>query len=268
MTGLAFRGRYARQKERWRRFSSGEEYDLEFLFGNGGRGFDLNAFDRTKLFQGTGTTTPVTAEDQVVGRVVDSSPNGTVISQSTAGSRPTYKIVSGRPVLRFDDTDDFYLIPSITLTTSLYVAAIVNQTGSPFFMEQSVTALTNDGFFFYGDQGGPWRFRRIADPNQRQEASGVAGWANGDHIIELQYTAGVGGVYRRDGVTLSNGTVTGSPLGEADTTAGLYIGSRGGTSVFSGMDLSRLIVVDGVVTAAHTAAVRAILSAQSGISVS
>lgn len=60
------------------------------------------------LYTDTGLTTPVSADGDAVAGWQDKSGNGRHMTQSTSGSRPLYKIniVNGKPVVRFDGTDD------------------------------------------------------------------------------------------------------------------------------------------------------------------
>lgn len=70
--------------------------------------------DLSTLFQDDAGTTPVTAAGQAVGMIRDKSGRGNHATQATAGSRPLYQIVSGKPCLVFDGTDDFLITPTIT----------------------------------------------------------------------------------------------------------------------------------------------------------
>lgn len=63
--------------------------------------------DLDTLFQDSAGTTPVTADGQSVGRILDKSGYGNHLIQSTAGSRPLYKTSGGLHWLQFDGTDDF-----------------------------------------------------------------------------------------------------------------------------------------------------------------
>lgn len=70
--------------------------------------------DLSTLFQDDAGTTPVTAAGQAVGMIRDKSGRGNHATQATPGSRPLYQIVSGKPCLVFDGTDDFLITSVIT----------------------------------------------------------------------------------------------------------------------------------------------------------
>lgn len=77
------------------------------LFANGEDGFLFGNFaDLTKLFTTSGGSTNVAANDDPVGRAVDSSPNGKNGTQATTTQRPLWKANSGKPYLAWDATDD------------------------------------------------------------------------------------------------------------------------------------------------------------------
>lgn len=61
------------------------------LFFGGIPGAWYDPTDRSTMFQDSAGTTPVTAVEQPVGRILDKSGNGNHASQSTAASRPTYR---------------------------------------------------------------------------------------------------------------------------------------------------------------------------------
>lgn len=58
------------------------------------------------MFQDSAGTTPVTANNDPVGRINDKSGNGNHLVQATAGFRPLYKTSGGLRWLEFDGTDD------------------------------------------------------------------------------------------------------------------------------------------------------------------
>jgi hypothetical protein len=70
--------------------------------------------DLSTLFQDSAGTTPVTADGDPVGKVLDKSGNGNHLVQATAGSRPLYKTSGGLSWLLFDGVDDS-LAASFTL---------------------------------------------------------------------------------------------------------------------------------------------------------
>jgi len=66
----------------------------------------LDPSDLTTLFQDSAGTTPVTANNDPVGRINDKSGNGRNLTQGTAAARPLYKTAGGLHWLEFDGADD------------------------------------------------------------------------------------------------------------------------------------------------------------------
>lgn len=65
--------------------------------------------DLSTLFQDSAGTTPVTADGDPVGKMLDKSGNGNHLTQATAGSRPLYKTSGGLSWLLFDGVDDYLI---------------------------------------------------------------------------------------------------------------------------------------------------------------
>jgi len=72
--------------------------------------------DLSTMFQDSAGTTPVTANNDPVGKILDKSGNGNHLTQATAGKRPLYKTSGGLSWLEFDGVDDFLSIASMTVT--------------------------------------------------------------------------------------------------------------------------------------------------------
>jgi hypothetical protein len=67
----------------------------------------LDPSDLTTLFQDSAMTTPVTADGDPVGAILDKSGNNLHLTQATAGSRPLYQTSDGLHWLEFDGVDDW-----------------------------------------------------------------------------------------------------------------------------------------------------------------
>lgn len=88
----------------------------------------------TGLFKDSSFTDPVTADGDTVGGWLDKSGNGRHWSQGTTSAEPTYKtgIVNGKPVLRFDGTDDaFGTGPDFSAMTGAEVFIVVKGDSDP-----------------------------------------------------------------------------------------------------------------------------------------
>lgn len=82
-------------------------YDPADLFEGGTyKGFWLDATDLSTMRQDSGGTGAVASASDPVGWWQSKAGDGAVVTQATAGLRPTYQIVSGKNVVRFDATDD------------------------------------------------------------------------------------------------------------------------------------------------------------------
>src|SRR5690554_7137473 len=77
------------------------------LFEDGAKGVWYDPSNLTTLFQDSAGTTPVTADGDPVGLMLDKSGNGNHVSQSVAASRPIYRTAAGLHWLEFDGVDDF-----------------------------------------------------------------------------------------------------------------------------------------------------------------
>jgi hypothetical protein len=77
------------------------------LFTGGVVGAWYDPSDLTTLFQDSAGTTPVTADSDPVGLMLDKSGNGNHLLQATAGLRPLYKTSGGKHWIEGDGTDDF-----------------------------------------------------------------------------------------------------------------------------------------------------------------
>ena len=74
--------------------------------------------DLSTMFQDAAGTTPVTADGQPVGKILDKSGRGNHASQATAAKRPLYKTSGGLHWLQFDGVDDALATASIDFTST------------------------------------------------------------------------------------------------------------------------------------------------------
>jgi hypothetical protein len=101
------------------------------LFPGGVQGAWYDPSDVATLAQDSAGTTPVTADGDPVGRMLDKSGNGWHLTQATSGNRPTYRTGSGLSWLEFDGVDDF-LLSAGTYTFALpeYIAVCISKTAA------------------------------------------------------------------------------------------------------------------------------------------
>lgn len=74
--------------------------------------------DLTTMFQDSAGTTPVTADGQPVGKILDKSGRGNHATQATAASRPLYKTDGTYHWLQFDGVDDSLSTAAINFTST------------------------------------------------------------------------------------------------------------------------------------------------------
>jgi len=91
-----------------------KEFNPLSLFANGEQGAWYDPSDLTTLYQDAAGTTPVTADGDPVGMMLDKSGNGNHASQSVAASRPIYRTDGTLHWLEADGSGDFLAIPVAT----------------------------------------------------------------------------------------------------------------------------------------------------------
>jgi hypothetical protein len=94
------------------------------LFSAGEQGIWLDPSDFSTMFQDSAGTTPVTAADQYVGKILDKSGRGNHATQATADNRPMLKQdANGRYYLYCDGSNDSMVTPYINLSAIAKVTA-------------------------------------------------------------------------------------------------------------------------------------------------
>lgn len=125
---------------------------ISSLFGAGEEGGIWDPSDFSTMFQDSAGTTPVTAVEQPVGKILDISGNGNHRTQSTAGSRPTLKqTAGGLYYLEYNGTSSSMATASVDFsgTDKMTVVAGVRKlsdAGAGVFLEQSSDSISvNNG---------------------------------------------------------------------------------------------------------------------------
>jgi hypothetical protein len=88
----------------------------------------MDAHNLSTLFQDSAGTTPVTANNDPVGRWNDANGSAKRWDQAGAGNRPLYKtnILNGKAGVKFDGTDDFMTVVTSFSANLLTVFAVVS----------------------------------------------------------------------------------------------------------------------------------------------
>lgn len=213
-------------------------FDPASLFASGEPGAWLDPSDMSTMFQDAAGTTPVTAVEQPVGRILDKSGRGNHATQTTATSRPVLKQDgNGKYYLLFDGVDDSLVTPTITPGTDKAqvfagvrklsdVAGMIAETSSTaggisgaFYLLAGEDVSSRYSFLSRGSVGGSGVVGKVVVGLAPDSAVLTA---TGDISNDLS-------TLRRNGVAGTSGTAdqgTGNYLAYP-----LYIGRRGGTSL-------------------------------------
>lgn len=114
------------------------EQVIAALYGSGEQGVLYDPSDLTTLFQDSAGTTPVTADDQPVGRMLDLSGNGNHATQSTAAARPLYRTDGALHRLTGDDVDDTLNLGTASIgNTSMFSVAVKLDAGKEFQLSRT-----------------------------------------------------------------------------------------------------------------------------------
>ena len=93
-------------------------WDPDALFTSGEQGVFFDSSDLSTMFQDRAGTTPVTADGQTVGKILDKSGRGNHATAPNDAARPLYKTSGGLHWLQFDGVDDSLSTASFDLSLS------------------------------------------------------------------------------------------------------------------------------------------------------
>lgn len=223
---------------------------IRALFSSGEQGAWYDPSDMSTLFQDSAGTTPVTAVEQPVGRMLDKSGRGNHATQSTTTKRPTLKQdANGCYYLSFDGVDDAMQTGNIdfTSTDKMTVWAGVTKlsdSGSAVVTELSGTYSLNPGAFalwapltalanFAASSFGSTSVSAISASTFSAPYSASLSATMEINAARLRLRVNSSEVANRDGVSQGSGNYGNYPL---------YIGSREGTSLYFNGRLYSLIV--------------------------
>lgn len=197
-------------------------------------------------------TSSVTLNGSNVSQWNDKSGNAKHAVQATASKQPAYtaSLLNGRHGIVFNGSTTGLHIPSITLNTFTTIFIVLkNPSGGPFFMEQSLDANTNSGFYIYGNQTLSAFARRTVNTNSADFDTGV--WTGTtDVLISINTVSApstAADIFRpfKNGSAISRTPVAGTTLANVAITDALNIGARNnGLSVFFNGNLYELIICD------------------------
>ena len=244
------------------------------LFVAGEQGAWYDPSDLSTLFQDSAGTTPVTAVEQPVGKILDKSGRGNHATQATAAKRPVLKQdANGKYYLLFDGVDDALATGSIdfTATDKMTVVAGVRKLSDAavgMIVELSASESGNSGTFNTYAPGASYYagFSSGSARNGRRFDTYAAPITN--VIAESLTTSAVGSsgaVQARINTSVNSGgsLVTNVSTGNYGNYP-LYIGSRGGTSLPFNGHLYSLIIRGAQSTNAQIASAETYVNSKTG----
>lgn len=214
--------------------------------------------DISTLFQDTAATTPVTANNDPIGRISDKSGNGRNISQATAGNRPLYKdTLYGAPSALFDKVNDSLVNTAAGIGADKEIFILFHATRASFPGPNNTTDI-----MMSSGVGG-------ANNYDRDSYNGFTNTAS-NRAAQRRSTN-----YYVDAISFSNGASIGTNAhslvmsaitdGTATSDIGWYIGRNSDNAHFGNQALHQIVVVDRAVrpwVAAETVAMHNLLLSQ------
>lgn len=223
------------------------------LFAASEEGIWLDPSDLSTMFQDSAGTTPVTADGQPVGLILDKSGRGNHASQATAAARPLYKTDGTYHWLQFDGVDDSLSTASIDFTGTNKMSAFsgrykASNASAGLLYELSTNVSSNNGsMYFSSPENG------IGEERSSSKGTTVASQITlnvpvAKYVVSeiRDIAAPLISVKRNGGVAVTNNTNQGTGnFGNHP----LYIGSRAGSSLYFNGKIYSLIVRGALSTA-------------------
>lgn len=234
-----------------------------FASGEQGAWYEPSLTNST-LFQDSAGTTPVTAVGQPVGRMLDKSGRGNTATQPTAINRPVLQIDgNGKYYLAFNGTNSWMSTGSIdfTGTDKMTVVAGVRKLSdvTNIVAELSANITVNNGSFY------------LITPTQVSFASRGTSSSSTNSTFAAPITKVLSASMDISGPLISmraDGTVVATSLSSQGTGSygnyPLYIGARGGTSLFFNGQLYGLIVRGALSTTPQIASAERFMNSKTG----
>lgn len=249
-------------------YQRGGGFSPSALFAGGEQGAWYDPSDIASMSQDDAGATPVTADGQTVGRILDKSGRGNHATQATPGSRPTYRTSGGLHWLEFDGTDDFLVTGTITPGTDKTqffagVRRINTATGI-------IAELSADTF---GNNGSAGIFANVGGANYEIQSRGTVYASRSETPAAPPTTNILAGTadISADAILLRLDGVSSAPVVGDQGTGNylahpLYIGRRGGTSLALNGNIYGIVVRFGAnLSAGQISATEAFLASKSGV---
>ena len=186
----------------------------------------------------------------------DSSPNNNDATQGTAANKPIYKvsILNGKPVVRFDGSNDYMQTPVFTpnlAASTIFVVGKVNGVAAQQFFTDGTTGTTRNIIFIntssFAIHSGTTLLDGAADTSF--------------HIFSALFTASASSKLFKDGTLVISGNSGTQALNQLR----IGIDTAGGNPLAG--DIAELIVYRGILTDTERKRIESYLSAKYGITV-
>jgi hypothetical protein len=241
------------------------------LFTNNEQGAWYDPSDLTALFQDSAGTTPVTADGDPVGLMLDKSGNGNHASQSVAAARPIYRTDGTLHWLQFDGVDDYLVTPTFnsvsSATCQVTVGAVLSGTANQMLVEYGRDTSSLGHFYITAPEYGQYKF--LANGSSAGIANDLV-WVSPASVPETAIITGLADLsepfkkIRRNGVY---GTIASGGSG-AFSNNELYIGSRVGTGIFySGEVFGAIIQFGGNLSDQNISGAESYLAKKAGVTI-
>lgn len=207
--------------------------------------------DPAMFYQDAAMTTPVTADGDPVGAVVDKSGNGVHLTQATAGKRPLYRTSAGKHWLQFDGTDD-------VLSGTCPISAFPFE----FLTSGDLSANAAGGHLSISESATVFHHLR--------SANGVTGQAQVRNSTAVTASLGgqtggvIRGIFTSSEVTVDvNGNTDTDPHAlTIGTPTAIFLGGALSTAIFFQGPIYQAVVISGLLTATEVSQLRAFMLAK------
>lgn len=178
---------------------------------------------------------------------IKSSPTAPhIATQTLPTNKPTYLKdgVGKLPAVVFDGVDDFLSVENFSANGFITIFVVGKFANSNFIIEHGDDITTEDGFSFYGVGTPPTTVKRGTGISSNVISNN---WftPNQDAIGVMRYD-GTNISYKLNGNAFINAATSSAP--DSAINAKLYIGARGGTSLFSSGSFGEIIIFDRALT--------------------
>ena len=237
------------------------------LFANGEQGAWYDPSDLTTLYQDSAGTTPVAADGDPVGLMLDKSGNGNHASQSVASARPIYRTDGALHWLEFDGVDDW-----LETTSNTGISGDFSATGyaaySSTYTGRNYPAIfsQNPGSNNQGLAITIYENRPALDVWGRRVKKGLPGLDSNPHIAGFTKAPGTlasGTTLRIDG-SVSSSVVEGVDILPALKNNTLSVGQLDTQRRFIGI-MYGVFLIDVVLNAQNLEMLEIYLAAKSGV---